>query len=182
VSASRPALARLTQVFFVIGNTTFGGGNPTMAALQRELVECRHWITQEDYALAYALARITPGTNVLAFCAAVASRVLGLRGAVAAVLAVTVPSAILAILITQGYESWRTNPTVMAAIGGTVAAVTGMMWSSVWLLVVPNIGALSKTVRALIFFGGAFIAAWRFGVTPVPVIVIAALAGFLWKE
>jgi chromate transporter len=179
---SRPPLARLARVFFVIGNTTFGGGNPTMAALQRELVERRRWITQEDYAIAYALARITPGTNVLAFCAAVASRILGLPGAIAAVLAVTVPSAILAILITQGCESWRTNSTVMAAIGGTVAAVAGMMWSSVWLLVVPYIGKFWKTIRALLFFGGAFLAAWRFGITPIPVIAVATLAGVLWPE
>jgi chromate transporter len=179
---SRPPLARLTRVFFVIGNTTFGGGNPTMAALQRELVDRRGWITQEDYAIAYALARITPGTNVLAFCAAVAARILGLPGAIAAVLAVTVPSAILAILITQGYESWRTNPTVMAAIGGTVAAVAGMMWSSVWLLVIPYVGKFWKTIRALLFFGGAFLAAWRFGITPIPVIAVATLAGLLWPE
>lgn len=182
MSTPRPALARLSQVFFVIGNTTFGGGNPTMAALQRELVDRRGWITQEDYAVAYALARVTPGTNVLAFCAAVAARILGLRGAIAAVLAVTVPSAILAVLITRGYESWRTNPTVMAAIGGTVAAVAGMMWASVWLLVVPNIGRGWKTARALVFFGGAFVAAWRFGITPIPVIAVAVVAGFLWKE
>ena len=180
---SRPALARLTRVFFVIGNTTFGGGNPTMAVLQRELVVRRGWITQEDYALAYALARITPGTNILAFCAAVASRILGLRGAITAVLAVTVPSAILAVLITRGYESWQTNTVVMAAIGGTVAAVAGMMWASVWLMVAPYASRnLRKTLRALIFFGAAFLTSWRFGVTPIPVIGIAALAGFLWKE
>ena len=178
----RPALARLTQVFLVIGNTTFGGGNPTMAALQRELVDRRGWITQEDYALAYALANITPGTNVLAFCAAVADLILGVRGAIAAVLAVTVPSAVLAVLLTYGYESWRTNSIVMAAIGGTVAAVAGMMWSSVWRLVVPNLGGLWKTARAMVFFGGAFLAAWRFGVTPIPVIAVAVLAGLLWKE
>jgi chromate transporter len=186
VNDSRPALARLAQVFFVIGNTTFGGGNPTMAALQRELVSRRRWITQEDYGLAYALARITPGTNVLAFCAAVASRILGLRGAIAAVLVVTVPSAVLAVLITRGYESWRTNPVVMAALGGTVAAVAGMMLASVWLLVIPyvrpDLGGAWKTLRALIFFGAAFLASWRFGVSPLPVILVAAVAGFLWKE
>jgi len=182
VTEPRPALSRLTQVFLVIGNTTFGGGNPTMAALQRELVDRRRWITQDDYALAYALANITPGTNVLAFCAAAAARILGLKGAIAAVLVVTVPSAVLAVLITRGYESWRTNPIVMAAIGGTVAAVAAMMWASVWRLVVPNLGTGWKTVRAIVFFGGAFLAAWRFSVTPIPVIAIAVLAGFLWPE
>jgi len=159
-----------------IGNTTFGGGDPTMALLQRTLIG-REWITREDFALAYSLARITPGTNVLAFCAATGARVLGLRGALAAVLAVTVPSAILVVLLTHGFELWRAHPWAMAALGGTVAAVAGMMWASVWILVKPYVG-----LRALLFTGGAFLAAWKFHVTPVPVIFIAALAGFLWLE
>src|SRR6266851_1048980 len=160
-----PTLARVTRVFFRIGNTTFGGGNPTMAALQRELIDRKNWITLEDYALAYALARITPGTNVLAFCAATGARILGLRGAIAAVLAVTVPSAILAVLFTSGYESWRSNAIVMSIIAGAVAAVAGMMWASVWLLVRPHAGGMWQTLRVVLFFGGAFLAAWELGLT-----------------
>jgi len=114
---------------------------------------------------------------VLAFCAATGARVLGFIGAIAAVLAVTLPSAILAVLLTVGFETWRANPWAMAAIGGTVAAVSGMMWASVLILVKPYLG-----LRALLFSGGAFLAAWRFHVTPVPVILIAALAGYAWAE
>lgn len=147
-----------------------------MALLQRELIG-RKWITRDDFALAYSLARITPGTNVLAFCAGTGARVLGFAGAVAAVLAVTVPSAILAVLLTRGFEAWATHPWATAAIGGTVAAVSGMMWASVWSLIRPYLG-----LRALLFTGGAFLAAWKFHVTPVPVILAAALAGFAWTE
>jgi chromate transporter len=173
---NKPSLAALTRLYLKIGNTTFGGGDPTMAMLQRELIG-REWITRADFALAYSLARVTPGTNVLAFCAATGARVLGLAGALAAVLAVTLPSAILAVLLTRGFETWRTNPWAMAAIGGTVAAVSGMMWASVWSLVKPYLG-----LHALLFTGGAFVAAWKFHVTPVPVILVAALAGYLWTE
>ncbi len=172
----KPSLASLTNLYLKIGNTTFGGGDPTMALLQRELI-FRKWITQEDFALAYSLARVTPGTNVLAFCAATGARVLGLAGAFAAVLAVTLPSAILAVLLTRGFEAWRTNAWAMAAVGGTVAAVSGMMWASVWSLVKPYLGW-----RALLFTGGAFLAAWKFHVTPVPVILVAALAGYFWVD
>lgn len=177
-----PTIGRLSRVFLRIGNTTFGGGNPTMAALQRELIDRKGWIAQHDFALAYSLARITPGTNLLAFCAAIGGRILGLRGAVAAVLALTLPSGALAVLITQGYESWRSNATAMGAIAGAVAAAAGMMWASVWLLVRPHFGGLWRTARVTLFAGGAFLAAWKFGVTPIPVIAVAALAGFLWKE
>jgi chromate transporter len=175
-NVTKPSLASLTGVYLKIGNTTFGGGDPTTLLLQRELTG-RGWITREDFALAYSLARITPGTNVLAFCAATGARVLGVVGAIAAVLAVTLPSAILAVLLTRSFEAWRTHPWAMAAIGGTVAAVSGMMWASVWLLVRPYIGW-----RALLFTGGAFLAAWKFHVTPVPVILVAALAGYCWTE
>jgi chromate transporter len=173
---NKPSLAALGRLYLKIGNTTFGGGDPTMALLQRELVG-RQWMTRDDFALAYSLARVTPGTNVLAFCAATGARVLGLAGAFVAVLAVTAPSAILAVLLTRGFESWRNHPWAMAAVAGTVAAVAGMMWASVWSLVKPYLGW-----RVLLFTGGAFLAAWRFHITPVPVILAAAVVGYVWAD
>jgi hypothetical protein len=113
-----PSLRKLTGVFLRVGNTTFGGGLPTMAALQRELVDENKWLSMEDYALAFSLARVTPGTNVIAFCAATGARIMGWRGALAATLAETGPSAVLAILMTQGYETWRSNAWVMAGVYG----------------------------------------------------------------
>ena len=177
-----PTLRRLTGVFFRIGNTTFGGGLPTIAALQRELVEQRRWLSPEDYALAFSLARITPGTNVIAFCAAAGARILGLRGALAGVLSETAPSAVLAVLMTQGYETWRTNAWVMAGVGGTIAAVAAMMWSSIWYLVKPHFKRRANALRALVITLGAFTAVWKFGLGPLPVIGIAVVVGLLWKE
>ncbi len=177
-----PTLRQLTGVFLRVGNTTFGGGMPTMAALQREFVEQHRWLTPEDYALAFSLARVTPGTNVIAFCAATGARILGFRGALTGVLAETAPSAVLAVLMTQGYETWRSNAWVMAAVGGTIAAVAAMMWSSIWYLVTPHFDSRANTFRALVITLGAFAAVWKFGVGPLPVIGIAAVVGLLWKE
>ena len=70
-------IRRLTVLFLRVGSLTFGGGDPTMAALQSELVVTRRWLTAEQYALIYALARITPGTNLLAFSAATAWQIRG---------------------------------------------------------------------------------------------------------
>lgn len=178
-----PALGRVTRAFLRIGNTTFGGGDATMAALQREFIDRQHWITADDYAVAFSLARITPGTNVVAFCVALGARIGGWRGAVAAALAETAPSAAIAVLITWGYEQWRANSMVLAAIAGASAAVAGMMFASVWLLVRPHLGRhFGQLARMVLFFAAAFVAAWRFGVTPLPIIALAALAGFLWKD
>ena len=185
--ASRASLRELTAAYFRIGNTTFGGGVPTIAALQRELVDRKGWLSHEDYGLAFALARVTPGTNILAFVAATGARISGFAGALAGTLAVTAPSAVLAILITVGYETWRSNPAVLAAIGGTVAAVSGMMMATVWSLIRPywkgfRAAGRMQSFRTAVFAGGAFLLFWRFQVSPLKIIALAVVAGLLWKE
>src|SRR6185503_16479445 len=87
------SLRRLVLLFLRVGNLTFGGGDPTMAALQRELVVSREWISAERYALIFGLARATPGTNLLAFTAGVGWQLARWRGALLAVVAGSIPCA-----------------------------------------------------------------------------------------
>jgi chromate transporter len=176
-------LRNLTSIFFRVGNTTFGGGYVTMAVLGREMVELRNWITKEDYGLAFALARVTPGTNVIAFCAAAGWLVLGLSGAVAAVFASSAPSAALAVLILQGIESGSSHPLIMGALAGTVAAVSGTMWSIVLWLVRPFLkNGASNILRTGVIVGGSFLASWKFDISPVPILAAATLIALLWRD
>ena len=181
-SSPEPSLGRLTEIFFRIGNTTFGGGYVTIGMLGRELVETRRWLSSDKFDLAFALARVTPGTNLIAFCAAIGALIRGNAGAIAAVLAVTVPSAAVAVFFIYGFEAWQTNPVAMAAIGGTVAAVAGMMWSTIWTILRPHVGGNIRNLQVVLIAGGAFVGAWYFGVTPVPIIAAGTLIGFLWKD
>ncbi len=81
-----------------------------MAVLGRELSGRLGWITPEDYALAFAVARVTPGTNIIAFCAAVGWQILRFSGALAAVIALTAPTAVLAVFILKLLESGTEHP------------------------------------------------------------------------
>ncbi len=81
-SMPRPRLSEITRLFTRVGITVFGGGDPTIAILQREFYR-RDWLSPEKFAIAFGLARLTPGTNVLAFCAAAGWYILGLTGALA---------------------------------------------------------------------------------------------------
>jgi chromate transporter len=166
---------------FRIGNTTFGGGFITMIVIGREFVERRGWLKQSQFDLAFSLARITPGTNIVAFAAAVAAMLRGWPGALMAVGALVVPCAVISVLLLQGFESWKGNAWVMAALAATTAAVTGMMWATVALLVKPHLGNPKRTLRAAVLFAGSFAAAW-FGVTPVPIVLAAFALGFLWTS
>jgi chromate transporter len=176
----RPSLSQLARVFFRIGNTTFGGGLLTITVLGRELVDRQQWISAEDYELAFAAARVTPGTSIIAFCAAAGWLVLGWAGALVAVFALTAPTAVLAVLLVKGMESGAGHPLVMAVVAATVAAVAGMMWAIVWIIVRPYSKGLVPVLRAVLIAGGAFLASWRFDVTPVPILIAATLASLLW--
>lgn len=153
-----------------------------MGMLGRELVETRRWLSSDKFDLAFALARITPGTNLIAFCAAIGEMICGTAGAISAVLAVTVPSAAVAVAFIYGFETWQTNSIAMAAIGATVAAVAGMMWSTIWTILKPHVGGMLRNVQVILIAGGAFVAARYFGVTPLPIIAVGTLIGFLWKD
>jgi chromate transport protein ChrA len=89
---------------------------------------------------------------------------------------------VFAVLLVQSFETWESRPLVMGAIAGTVAAVVGMMWSSVLLLIRPHWGGVRKTLRALAIAGAAFLASWKFGVTPVPIILASCAVGYAWVD
>ena len=176
------SLLRLTGIYLRAGSLTFGGGDPTMAALQTELVERRGWLPVEKYGLIYALARITPGTNMLAFCAGSAWQILGWRGAVAGVLAATVPAALLAVLLTAGYGALRAYPHAMAAIGGALACAVAIMATSAWQLLSRDLTSSDWHValRAAVIAGASAVAAFRFRMAPIQVLALAAVVGSFW--
>src|SRR5688572_11806953 len=174
--------ARVAALFLRAGTFTFGGGNPTMAALYNDLVSAHRWITAEQYGLVYALARLTPGTNLLAFGAGVAWLIAGWSGAALAVLGMSAPAALCTVLLTTGYEAWKQNAVAMSAIAGVLAASVGLMGASAWQLVGPHLTTLNwrRTLRALTLASAALLLALRFQMAPIQVLLLAALAGFFW--
>ncbi len=175
----KPASWRnISWLYARIGSTTFGGGDPTMAALQSELF-ARKWIDRNEYGLVYALARATPGTNILAFCAGTGWLALGWIGAVLAVVACSLPASGIVTLLTAGYVVWRQNPWAMAAIGGMLAAATGLMVVAAFALLKPHFKR-ERWLRAAVIFAAALLLSLRSGFTPIQVLGLAAIAGALW--
>ncbi len=155
-----------------------------MAALYTDLVAVRRWLTDDQYALVYALARVTPGTNLLAFGAGVAWLIAGWWGAVMAVVGMSAPAALFTIGLTLGYEAWKQNSVAMSAIAGVLAAAVGLMAASAWQLVAPHLsfGNWRRTLRASVLACAALFMASYLNMPPIEVLLIAAVVGFLWQE
>jgi chromate transporter len=176
----QPTLYRLFLIFLRTSNLTFGGGNTITAAIHTELVASRKWLTQEGFAISFALARITPGTNVLAFCAGSGWKVLGWPGAITVVLAACVPTGILVMLLTAGYGALQSSATARAAISGTLAAAVGMMGAAACNLLRPYLSR-KKWIPTVVIAGASIVLLQRFAMSPIPVLGLAAIAGSLWR-
>ena len=175
-----PDLKQIGAVFFRVGNTTFGGGDPTIAVLQREF-QRRSWITPEQFVLAYGLARVTPGTNVVAFCVGSAWLMAGFTGAMVGILAVTVPSAVLVIWLTRLCELGFSNRWANAAITGTVSAAVGSMVAAALYLIRLQIRR-SNWLSTVAIVAGAFMLAQFVRLSPIQILGVAALLGLFWNR
>src|SRR5262249_31143839 len=149
--------------------------------LQRELGERKGWMNEEQYALAYSLARITPGTNVLAFCAGSAYALRGWAASILAVAAASLPASLISVWLTVAYEAAVANRITKSAVEAMLGAVVGMMAASVLNLLRPSIQR-RQWVRILIVTGGTVLLREVVGLSPVQLIGLAALAGGLWRE
>ncbi len=172
-------LSEVARLFFRVGTTVFGGGFPAIAILQREF-ERRGWLSAEKTGLAFGLARLTPGTNFLAFCAAAGWYLVGLRGAVAAVLGSTISGIVLVIWLTRAGEIGSAYPWARAVISALVAAGVGTMLGAAIVLVR---GQCSRNdwMRPVAIASVAFLLS-RVGLSPLSVIGIVAILGFFWVE
>ena len=181
-----PRLGELGGLFFRAGNFTLGAGAAATAVLQRELVYTQHWFDIEDFALCYALAQVTPGTNLLAFYTAIGWRLRGWRGAMVTLLAGAVPCCFLVALITAGFDRISRNPWVAAGVEGALAASVGVLLASFWLLVRPYLKPQPlhplRWLRSVAIVTASIALTLYAGLSPVTVLLLAALSGFIGRE
>ena len=171
-------LGDLVRVMLRAGTLTFGGGNATSAALQRQMVEERGWLTGAEFALAYTLSRITPGTNLFACCSAVGYLVRGFRGALLCLLIASVPSSVLTALLTMAMDRIEAWPPGTALMHGAIAVSVGLSVGGLWTLAQPYLEA-GPWVRGVCLVAAGFGLAYL--LPPVWVLAVCAAAGYLWR-
>ena len=174
------SIAALARVFVRNGTFTFGGGDATTASLQRELVANRGWLSEHEFGACYAVSRVTPGTNLLAFCTAVGWTLLGLRGALSALLLASIPGAVVLMLMTGFYGAAARNPWLMSAIHAALAAAVGIMLAAVWTLLRGPLRR--RPARTVVVAAPALVLSLYGLLSPLEVLALAAGFGLLALE
>lgn len=165
--------AQFLSEFARAGNLTLGGGQPMIAELRRRVITERRWLPEEDFGLLYGIARLTPGTTILAFIAGMATRIQGPFGGAIAVVAGSLPAAMVIWLMTVFFAAWSTNRWVATAMLGAMAAVVALIVSSAWQILKP----LTSNPLAMVLFAVALFAGLADLASPITILLIAAAIG-----
>ena len=180
----------LFLTFFQIGLFGFGGG---YAMLQGEVVTGHQWISSGEFTDIVAISQMTPGpiginsATYVGYTAAINagySHVWGILGSVTATFAVVLPSFILMIAISKFFLRYQKHPMVEAVFKGLRPAVVGLLAAAALVLMTTeNFGNyqtdLYQFTISVIIFLVAFIGTRKFKVSPILMIALCGLAGFL---
>ena len=85
----------LVLTFGLMSLFAVGGANAAIPEMHRIAVDVRHWMTDREFADIYAISQLSPGPNVL-IVTLIGYSVAGITGALAATLAMCVPTAAFA--------------------------------------------------------------------------------------
>ena len=171
-----PTLGQIGGVFARYANFTLGGGSATVAVLHRELLDKRHWLNTDNFTLCFALARLTPGTNLLAFCTGVGWLLRRFPGAVVALLASSVPCTLIVVLATALFSHWQENHWAQAAIHGAIAAAVAITVKTCWTIAHPHFKGRAR-LRVVLVAAAAFLLYVAVGLPAIEVLLLAAVVG-----
>lgn len=118
------SLRELFWAFTWLALQGFGG---VLAVVQRELVEKKRWMTNEEFVEDWAVAQIMPGPNVVNLSIMIGDRYFGLRGALAALAGMLTFPLILVLALAVVYAQFASHPAVAGALRGMGAVAAGLI-------------------------------------------------------
>ena len=122
-------LLELYLAFVKIGAFTFGGGLAMMPIMQRELIEKRGWITEEELIDYFAIGQSTPGIIAVNVATFVGYKKLGWFGGIIGTLGVVTPSWVIIMLLAGAISSVDKYPLAQKALKGINVAVAALLTS-----------------------------------------------------
>ena len=129
--ATRGRVREVFHAFLLLGLTSFGGPIAHLGYFRTEFVERRRWLTEQAYADLVALCQFLPGPASSQVGFALGLLRGGLRGALAAWAAFTLPSAILLVLFALG-AALLEGPISQGIIHGLKVTAVAIVAHAVW--------------------------------------------------
>ena len=164
------------KTFFKIGIFTLGGGYAMIPLIEEEVVNRHKWVAKEEMLDLIAIAQSCPGVFAINIAIFIGYKLRKVRGALATSFGTALPSFLIILAIAVFFSAFKDNPVIAAMFRGIRPAVVALIavptfrmaqrakigWTNCWI---PLVSAL---------------AIWALGVSPIYIILVAGLAGYLY--
>ena len=168
----------LFWTFAKMGVMTFGGGMAMLPILQREVVENKHWATEEELPDYYAIGQCTPGIIAVNTATFIGQKFKGIPGGIVATLGVVFPSLVIITILAGLINNFADLAWVQNAFAGIQVCVCVLIFNA-------TVKLLKKSVvdkPTAVIFAAVLICSVVMDLSPVWFILVAAVLGILLKN
>jgi chromate transporter len=119
------SLSRIFRTFLMAGAISFGGG--VVAYLREYIVSDNNWLDDDGFLDALEISQALPGLNSVNLSVIVGDKLRGIPGAIAAVLGMVLPGAIIIMVLGVAWGAQAHNPNIKYFLIGVAAAAVGLL-------------------------------------------------------
>lgn len=173
-----PTFAEAFKFWLKLGFISFGGPAGQIAVMQKELVETRKWIDNDDFLHALNYCMLLPGPEAQQLATYCGWKLHGIKGGIVAGAFFVIPSVFFLLVLSYIYANFGSVPQVDAILDGFKAVVVAIVVEAVL-----KIGKKAfKSKWHIVIAALAFVAIYFLQI-PFPLIVLGALIiGFVYSR
>ncbi len=177
--AGPKSFKRLFASCFYLSAFTFGGGYVIIPLMKKKFVDELAWLPEDEMLNMTALAQSAPGAVAVNAALMLGYRVLGIPGALVAILGTVLPPLILLTLISYVYKAVISNKLIQAILEGMQAGVAAVIFDVVYTMLRGFHDR--KQHESILLFAAAFILVFVFEFSIPLMIPLFAVLGLLLR-
>ena len=167
----------LFSSMLLISTFTFGGGFVIVSLMKKKFVDEYHWIGEDEMLDLVAIAQSSPGAIAVNGAIVVGYKLLGIPGALVAILGTILPPFVIIAAISVCYNVFRSNFFVAQMLSGMQAGVGAVIASVTYDMGAPIVK--EKDPMSLVIMLGAFLAACILEINVVYSVIVCGLIGLV---
>ena len=166
-------LLEIFLVSFRVGIMTFGGGYAMLPILQREVVETREWVSEEEVLDYYAIGQCPPGIIMVNTMIFIGQKQKGNIGGIVAAIGTVFPALIIITVIAALLTNFADVPAVKHAFAGIRVCVCVLIFNAVLKLWKSSV----VDWKCFVIFIAVALASLITSLTPVLFVILSAVMG-----
>lgn len=166
------------STFFKIGTFTIGGGYAMVPLIEEEVVNKKKWLSHENFIDLLAVAQSVPGVFAVNLSIFIGYKLKKFPGALAMALGTILPSFLIILGIALFFQHLKGSESIENIFKGIRPAVVALIAAPTFSLAksakINKYNIWIPVVSALLI--------WLLGVSPVYIIILAGLGGFIYGK